>query len=134
MAHDMYSKLRCLMVGALVLIGCAGGGGAVGSELGTASPGPTSSSSATIRIDNNRPVGSDVTVFVVPEAGGIRSSLGTVQANSSAAFSYVAQPGYYVLEAASGTGTASSPRFRLSNGQIALWNMSTNRVTVQDRR
>jgi hypothetical protein len=126
------SRWSVLML--VTVLGCASGGGS--SETGAAptTPPAESATNATVRVDNNRPAGSDVTVFIVPEAGGIRSSLGTVQANSMGTFTYVAQPGYYMLEATSGTGSTRSRRFRLANGQVAHWNMSTDNVTVQNRR
>ncbi|MGH7471543.1 MAG: hypothetical protein ACRENP_26625 [Longimicrobiales bacterium] len=120
-----------MLVGAL---GCASSGGSSTTGETAATPPATTATNATIRIDNNRPTGSDVTVFIVPESGGIRSSLGTVQANSMAAFTYSAQSGYYTLEATSGTGNTQSRRFRLTNGQVASWNMSTGDVIVSNRR
>ena len=121
----------------VALLGCASGGAsteAASTQAATGTTAATAATDATISIDNNRPSGSDVTVFIVPEAGGIRASLGSVQANAMGTFRYVATPGYYVLEASAGTGTTRSNRFRLSNGQVATWNMSTNNVQVATRR
>ncbi|MGH7460416.1 MAG: hypothetical protein ACREMA_05230 [Longimicrobiales bacterium] len=121
----------------VALLGCASGGGsteAASQTTPTADPSTPAAANATIRIDNNRPSGSDVTVFIIPEAGGIRASLGSVQSNATGTFTYVATPGYYMLEASSGSGSNRSERFRLSNGQVATWNMSTNNVQVSTRR
>ena len=121
----------------VALLGCASSSGSTEAASQTTpsdAPAATAAANATIRIDNNKPGGSDVTVFIVPEAGGIRSSLGTVAVNAMGTYTYVAATGYYVLEASSGTGSTRSQRFRLSNGQSATWNMATNNVLVSNRR
>jgi hypothetical protein len=68
---------------------------------------------------------STLTILIEPQAG-IRASLGTIEPGETKRFTYNAPPGNYKLVV---QGGISSQSFRLSNNEIATWNMQMNRVT-----
>ena len=87
---------------------------------------------AVVVVDHNRMDNASALVILIePQGGGVRSSLGVVDPGSTKRFSYKAPaPGNYRLIA---QGSITSPQFRLSNREIATWNMQTNRVTVVNK-
>src|SRR5262245_6051833 len=72
---------------------------------------------------------STLTILIEPQAG-IRASLGTVSPGETKRFTYNATPGNYKLIA---QGSITSQSFRLSNREIATWNMQTNRVLPRNK-
>ena len=87
---------------------------------------------ATVVVQNNSANPVDINVFIVPEAGQ-RRSLGSVQGNRTGTFSYVVPAAGFVTLVAQQTTDGrevTSERFRITNGDIATWNRSINRVTV----
>jgi hypothetical protein len=72
---------------------------------------------------------STLTILIEPQAG-IRASLGTVEPGETKRFTYNATPGNYTLVA---QGSITSQSFRLSNTEMATWNMQTNRVMARKK-
>ena len=84
---------------------------------------------AIVEIVHNDPAQSAVTVLIEPE-NGIRATLGIVDPGQTKQFTYNAQPGNYRLII---PGGKTSERFRLSNREIATWDMQTNRVRPRNK-
>jgi hypothetical protein len=123
------------LVSFLAVSACASGG--TSEETAAPEPGGAGGTSATLVIENNRPNASAITVFIEPEVGGTRASLGTVEPNTTGRFTYNASvTGNYrlIAQQASGGGDIRTSAFRLQNGQIATWNMQvSNRPLVKNR-
>jgi hypothetical protein len=87
-----------------------------------------------VTVENNRPGGSTVTIFIVPDVG-VRRQLGEVQSGQTATFTYSGAAGPYRLLAQGGGGDFTSNSFRIfeNTGEVH-WNMASNNVRVQNRR
>lgn len=121
-----YSRLQVLTV--LLAAACASGGGA--SEATTPEPG-TATDLAIVEVQHNTmDSSSTLTILIEPRSGGIRTSLGTVEPGQTKRFTYNAIPGDYRIIA---QGFKNSPYFRLSNREIATWNMQTDRVVPRNK-
>ncbi|MGH8435195.1 MAG: hypothetical protein ACRERX_12115 [Pseudomonas sp.] len=85
---------------------------------------------AVIEIQHNLAnTASALTILIEPQTG-IRASLGVVEPGETKRFTYNATPGNYKLIA---QGSISSQSFRLSNREVATWNMQTNRVQPRNK-
>jgi len=110
----------------LLVAACASG---TGGDPDTVPAAATDAGSALAVIEvlhNNPGNASSLTVFITPDAG-IRSSLGVIEPGQTKRFNYNAPVGNYTLSVQGGRATE---RFRLSNREVARWDMQTNRVTV----
>ena len=111
----------------LVVAACASSSG---GETETTPAAATTAGSAQAVIEvmhNDMNNASAVTIMITP-AAGIRSSLGIVEPGQTKRFNYDAPPGNYRLSI-QGTNKESQS-FRLSNREVARWDMQTNRVQV----
>lgn len=119
------SRSRLAVASLLLLTGCASGSAttedpsaAVGTDL------------AVVEVQHNLPgTASALTILIEPQAG-IRMSLGVVDAGETRRFTYDAVPGNYRLIA---QGSINSNQFRLSNREMATWNMQLNNVIVRNK-
>lgn len=110
------------------LAGCAStgtgeaGAGAAGGQQGV-----------TIRVENNQPGGSTITVSVVPDVG-VRRTLGQIPAGETRDFAYEGmRGGYHLIALRDIGGELRSESFRLFANSLVRWNLSTNNVTVSGR-
>ena len=111
----------------LVVAACASSSG---GETETTPAAATTAASALAVIEvmhNDMGNASTVTIMITP-AAGIRSSLGVVEPGQTKRFNYDAPAGNYRLSV-QGTNKESQS-FRLSNREVARWDMQTNRVQV----
>ena len=115
--------------GVAALLACA----STASQDTAVQGGAVPSDQALVEIQNNRIGNTNVRVFIEP-VGGIRSFIGEVATSQTSRFTYRAQPASYILVAETASGTSvRSEAFNMRGGQIARWNMETNRVLVTDR-
>ena len=109
-----------------VIAGCAAGG-----ETAPATPqAGVASDLAVIEIMHNDPAMTSAATVLIEPAAGVRSTLGVVDPGQTRQFSYNATPGNYRLII---PGGKSSPEFRLSNREIATWDMQLNRVRMRNK-
>jgi hypothetical protein len=80
-------------------------------------------------VEHNLASGVPLAILIVPSAG-VQQMLGTVAPGETKQFTYNATPGNYTLRA---QGSITSPAFRLSNREIATWNMQNNKVTPRNK-
>jgi len=119
-----YSRLQILTV--LFAAACASGG----AETGTPEPAAAGDLAIVEVQHNTMESSSTLTILIEPRAGGIRTSLGTIDPGQTKRFNYNAIPGDYRIIA---QGFKNSPYFRLSNREIATWNMQTDRVVPRNK-
>jgi hypothetical protein len=74
-----------------------------------------------------------VTIFLQPEAGGVRQSVGVVDASDSKNFPITPQRGWYVLIAQRPSGDLRSDRFNVPGPSTIMWDLQLNRVRVVPR-
>ena len=116
------------LVPALLLVACASGGTEEAEPAGT--PGNLVTDLAIIEIMHNDPrVTSTATVLIEPQTG-VRSTLGVVEPGQTRQFQFNATPGNHQLIV---PGVKNSESFRVSNREIATWDMQLNRVRVRNK-
>ena len=120
------------LVPGLVVAACASSGGSQETAPATPEAAAAGPELAVIEVQNNVPAGSTMTIMIEPQAGGVRAVLGTVEPGQNRRFSYNASPGSYTLIAQG--ADRSSPSFRLSNKDMATWDMQTNRVMARAKK
>ena len=94
---------------------------------------PAPAGVARVSVMHNLPGESAVRVFIVPDVGA-QALLGVVEGNTTGNFTYtVQQPGGFRLRAQRTTGGNDmiSQAFRLTNADVATWNMQLNNVLVR---
>jgi hypothetical protein len=112
----------------LVLAACASGGAEQAEPATT--PGNIVSELAIVEVMHNDPrVTSTATVIIEPQAG-VRATLGLVEPGQTKQFTYDARAGNYRLVV---PGVKNSEYFRLSNREIATWDMQQNRVRPRNK-
>ena len=120
-------KLAALL-GVLVLAACASGGTEEAEPAGGA--GNLATDLAIIEILHNDPrVTSTATILIEPQSG-VRATLGAVEPGQTRQFAYNAPAGNYQLIV---PGVKNSESFRVSNREIATWDMQLNRVRVRNK-
>jgi hypothetical protein len=117
------------LIPALLLAACASGGTEEAEPAAT--PGNLVTDLAIIEIMHNDPrVTSTATVLIEPQAGGVRATLGVVEPGQTRQFAFNAPAGNYQLIV---PGVKNSESFRVSNREIATWDMQLNRVRVRNK-
>jgi hypothetical protein len=111
----------------LVVAACASSSGGE-TETTPAAATTAGSALAVIEVMHNNMSNSGTLTIMVTPAAGIVSSLGVIDPGQTKRFNYDAPAGNYRLSV-QGTNIQSNS-FRLSNREIARWDMQTNRVTV----
>jgi hypothetical protein len=86
-----------------------------------------------VTLDNNLSAMTAVTVFLEPESGGVRQSLGVIDAGASKSLPMTVQRGWYILVAQRPTGDLRSDRFQVPGPSTIAWDMQFNRVRVTAR-
>ena len=99
----------------------AGGGGAAATG------------GSVLTIDNNLSTMTAVTIFLQPDAGGVRQSVGVIDAGDSKNFPVTVQRGWYTLVAQRPSGDLRSERFNVPGPSTITWDMQLNRVRVVAR-
>src|SRR5262245_9729399 len=113
----------------LTVAACASSGG--GTQTAPAERAATDEPGlAIIEVQHNLANNSSTLTILIEPQAGIRASLGTVSPGETKRFTYNATPGNYTLVA---QGSITSQSFRLSNREIATWNMQTNRVLPRNK-
>jgi hypothetical protein len=113
----------------LALAACASGGSPA-AQSGTAPA--TTSNETTIIVRNESPGATDITLFVEP-VGGVRQSLGRIEAAQSGTFRFTGAPGTYQLIIQTPTGSRTSDSFTIRPGTTVTWDLTTGRLTATRR-
>src|SRR5688500_504398 len=108
------SSIRALYLFAVVLTAACASTPADGTTT-TTTPGgggaAAPAGSSVISIDNNLNTMTAVTIFVQPEAGGVRQSVGVIDPGDSRTFPLTLTNGSYILVAQRPSGDLRSERF-----------------------
>jgi len=136
MARRLGSIARLAPV--LLVAACASGSGGGTSEATPQTATGVDTGLAAIEVVHNWASNSSVlTIMIEPQSGGVRRSLGQIEPGQTRTFSYDALPGNYRLMVqgvnCGGSTPGCSPTFRLSNREIARWDMQLNRVTPRNK-
>jgi hypothetical protein len=116
------------LVPVVALMACASGGAEQAEPANT--PGGLVTDLAIIEVMHNDPrVTSTATVLIEPQTG-VRSTLGVVEPGQTRQFAFNAPAGNYQLIV---PGVKNSESFRVSNREIATWDMQLNRVRVRNK-
>jgi hypothetical protein len=86
-----------------------------------------------VTVDNNHTSFTTITIFLVPESGGVRQSLGVVEAGQTRTFPIALQNGPYRLLAQLTAGDLQSDRFNVTGRSSITWDLNLNRVRVVRR-
>ncbi len=117
----------------LRLVPCLIAAACASSSGGSQDPVPAATGGAdlaVIEIQHNLPGNSSTLTILIEPQAGVRAMLGVVEPGQTKRFTYNAVPGNYTLLA---QGSSNSPSFRLSNRDVATWNMQTNRVLARNK-
>ncbi len=97
----------------------------------TPTPGPGGGTGLTISILNQHQAAGTFVLFI-EQVGGVRQSLGTVQAGTSPRFRFAATPGaaYTLIQQTDAGETNTSSRFTFQPPTTVTWDMNTRRLTV----
>ena len=128
-----------LHLGAALFIGlnafaCASSSSSSTNEPSTPAAATTASSTLSVKVLNEHASAGTFVLFIEP-VGGVRQSLGTVQAGTSPNFSFAANRGSaYVLIQQTETGDVhTSERFTYTPPTSVTWDMNTRRLAVARR-
>ena len=116
----------------LLVLACASSNSspaAAPSEAAAATPATLS-----IKILNDHAAAGTFVLFIEP-VGGVRQSLGTVQAGTSPGFRFAAAKGnaYVLIQQTDAGDSRTSDRFTYSEPTSVTWDMSTMRIAVTHR-
>jgi hypothetical protein len=123
------SFVRALSLLAIVYnAGCA----TTPDEAATTAGAGAATGESVVTVDNNHNSFSAMTIFLVPDAGGVRQSLGVTEAGQSRSFSLTLR-GWYTLIAQHTGGDVRSDRFHVAGRSTIMWDLQLNRVRVATR-